>query len=387
MFKEKKRILILFEFGFIAYSPTTLQIYDALIQKGHHVDILTPIPAAPYDTVISNRNIFYTINTNNKLVRWIGKIIYYILTKIKFLKFFKILKIIDVYSFIRCFFILSKFSKIKGNYDRFIVSDLSLLFFLQYFYKVKADFLSLEIVEFYPKLMTYIDKNLIHSVIIQSEARYTHLFGNILKPKYFIQNAPTFDERLLSKVKYKDHLIFAGTALKGLCIFECLDFLMKFPEFKMTIKGKVPEDVNIVIKKDYHSLTHSGQLIVNSEFMENDEFITYISDYSIGLCFYDLKDVFFGNFNYRTAPSGKLYKYLAAGVPVIAIDIPGFDDVREYNAGILIDKLDPQSLKNAVDTIVLNYDVYRNNAIKLAIKNSFENTSKGFLETFQNEDK
>ena len=162
---------------------------------------------------------------------------------------------------------------------------------------------------------------------------------------------------------------------------------MKFPEFKMTIKGKVPEDVNIVIKKDYHSLTHSGQLIVNSEFMENDEFITYISDYSIGLCFYDLKDVFFGNFNYRTAPSGKLYKYLAAGVPVIAIDIPGFDDVREYNAGILIDKLDPQSLKNAVDTIVLNYDVYRNNAIKLAIKNSFENTSKGFLETFQNEDK
>ena len=53
------------------------------------------------------------------------------------------------------------------------------------------------------------------------------------------------------------------------------------------------------------------------------EYIKYVSNFRIGFCFYDW-NLIKNDFNYQTAPSGKLFVYLSAGLPVIVCNIPGF---------------------------------------------------------------
>ena len=67
-----------------------------------------------------------------------------------------------------------------------------------------------------------------------------------------------------------------------------------------------------------------------------------------------------------SAPSGKMFKYMAAGVPVVCSNISGFQFVKEFNCGILIDSLDEDTIENAVLTIRENYDLYVENTIKAA---------------------
>jgi glycosyltransferase involved in cell wall biosynthesis len=85
-------------------------------------------------------------------------------------------------------------------------------------------------------------------------------------------------------------------------------------------------------------------------------------------------------FNYHSAPSGKLFKYLAAGVPVIGIDIPGFGIIKEFNCGVLIKSLDPLTIKTAIEKIESNFDYYSFNCLRVAKEYSFDKTTRPFLE-------
>jgi glycosyltransferase involved in cell wall biosynthesis len=75
-----------------------------------------------------------------------------------------------------------------------------------------------------------------------------------------------------------------------------------------------------------------------------------------------------------------MFKYLAAGVPVVASNIIGFKFVLEFQCGVLIDGLSPEEIHKAVCKIRENYSFYVDNAIKAAKFYSFDRAIEPYLQ-------
>ncbi len=64
--------------------------------------------------------------------------------------------------------------------------------------------------------------------------------------------------------------------------------------------------------------------------------------------------------NYLDALPVKMFEYMAAGIPVIASDIPLWRGILESNdCGICVDPYDPAAIASAIDYFVLNPDIAR----------------------------
>ena len=164
--------------------------------------------------------------------------------------------------------------------------------------------------------------------------------------------------------------------------YHCLDYLVKYKNEKLTVQGAImPKDI-AKVNNEYKSLLEENRLILNRKYIENDEVVESLSNYEIGFCFYNFNVPVIRNnyFNYATAPSGKMFKYLAAGVPVVASNIIGFKFVTEFQCGILIDNLNPIEINNAIIKIRNNYDFYVANTIKTAKHFSFDKAIEPYLE-------
>ena len=72
--------------------------------------------------------------------------------------------------------------------------------------------------------------------------------------------------------------------------------------------------------------------------------------------------------------------YMAAGVPVIACNIPGFAFIEEFNAGILIDNYDPVTILNAAKKIEANYQAYQEACYRVAAHFDFRRNVKPYIE-------
>ena len=57
---------------------------------------------------------------------------------------------------------------------------------------------------------------------------------------------------------------------------------------------------------------------------------------------------------------------------MIGIDIPGLQCVRDFNAGILIQNLEPESIAMALTEIEKDYEAYVENCFKAAEHFSFD---------------
>ncbi len=76
--------------------------------------------------------------------------------------------------------------------------------------------------------------------------------------------------------------------------------------------------------------------------------------------------------------------YLAAGVPVIACNIPGFKFIEEYKAGVLINDYTPASIHKAVIEIENNYQSFQQNAYRAFEDMNFEKEAIKFKEYLLN---
>jgi len=125
-------------------------------------------------------------------------------------------------------------------------------------------------------------------------------------------------------------------------------------------------------------LIYQGSLVIDNSYLDGKDFINYISDFAIGFCFYDII-LTRSSFNYRTAPSGKLFSYYAAAVPVIALNIPGLSSVDEFKTGVLKDTYDPDVIMQAVEKILKNYKYYSNNCKTAADYYAFDRNCYQFM--------
>ncbi len=270
--------------------------------------------------------------------------------------------------------------KYKGNI--IIAVDPMPLFIAQKIFG-NVHFLSLEIIPQDPYLKK-IDFNKIISVIIQNPYRYNYLFNQKQIRTFYIQNSPTSRSKYMN-IESRDSFIWAGTILKDFAIFDCIELIKTYPQFSLTMKGGIEKKTRQEIEKKYKSLIDRNCLRIDNEYLKSEEYIKYVSQFKIGFCFYNWS-LIWNNFNYETAPSGKLFVYLAAGVPVIAPNIIAFKFLEDTESGILVDNYNPDTLYNAVIRIESNYEHYSKNAYKTFDLFSFEVNAIPFMNFLKNND-
>lgn len=269
---------------------------------------------------------------------------------------------------------------LKNNYRFILAVDIYALFIAQNSYCGAIHFISLEL-HYNTDFIKYINPEKIESIVIQRRDRYKYLFPNYeIKNIFYIQNTAFYKER---NIDFKNRnpfiLLHAGTSQDIFGIYAILNFISKNPAYQVYLKGSCLSNVKQDIHKLYNDEFYAGRIIIDEVYEKEDEITNFISQYYIGLCFYDLSYNKANNFNYLTAPSGKMFKYLAAGVPVIGSDIPGLSLIQEYKAGELIKDLSSHTILQAINKIKNNYDMYANNAIKLSQVLSFDKISEPYI--------
>jgi len=231
-------------------------------------------------------------------------------------------------------------------------------------------FLSLEIENRPNKFYQKFDINKIKSVFIQSKERYEYLFGDAKLQTFIVQNAPVFSESYIKHYP-RDRFIYGGAMHRWLGVMECIEFFNQYPEFKLVLKGGGDKKTIRLIHSTYEKLIKSERIKIDQSYLPSDKFLDFLSTFRIGFCFYSW-NLIESNFNYQTAPSGKLFMYLAAGTPVIACNIPGFQLVNEFRSGVLINDYKPETILAAVRKIESNYDAYSKACYEAARHYSFD---------------
>ena len=373
----KNRVLIVTLNDYIIYQPSILNLYDSLIGD-FEVCIVSFQPEYVTKQKDESRNVVYL------KPGYLARLFY---TKFDFL----VSKFISILSFVKLR--ISYYHRYYQVYlpkvlrswlqkrpvsegDIVIAVDLNSLIVCQKIYGA-VHFLSLEVENKESPLYRKVDATKISSIFVQSEARAEYMFPKLKCPRFIVQNAPVFKEEVLWR-KEKCDFIFAGTARKIFGIFECIDFVKEYRKYKMVQKGGGERKILNRIKRGYEQLIADGRLVLDSTYATSDQFIGFVSKFKIGFCFYSW-EVIEQYYNYRSAPSGKLFVYLAAGVPVIASKIEGFSFVSEYNCGILIDDYSPESIYKATQLIEESYETFSENCLKVARIYSFDKTVEPYL--------
>jgi glycosyltransferase involved in cell wall biosynthesis len=339
----KPRLVIVFPDEWLAYAPTILNLVRNLFDA-FTITILT-VDTGQYDhQEIGARCIYVRINLH------LGRL----------------LEIFGLYKYYKAIRLLSKSRQL--NADVAIGVDSVGLWVAQRRWS-RCHFLSLEAER--DHLFRHCRSTHIESVIIQTKARYRHLFkDDNARPVYFIQNAPAYDPVIIKTERHSHndqaHLIYFGNVIPRHGIYFCLDAILGQAHITLTLKGRIKPKVKQVIQRRYWSLLQSGRLILDEHYLDQDEVVAYLSKFSIGFCLYDFNRIKANDFNYLTVPSGKLFSYYAAGVPVIGNNIPGLKSVDDFQAGILINDLSASEITATIQKILSDYQIFKKNCIKAA---------------------
>jgi len=220
----------------------------------------------------------------------------------------------------------------------------------------------------------------IAAAIIANEERCEKLQLPVSVKNFLVPNSSIFKNFDMNLSKRKG-LVYCGTTIPQWGINYYLDYLNHYEQSRITIKGAVNEWFLDQVKQRYSHLLDSGRLILNTNYIENNQLSQFLSNYEIGLCLYDM-DLIKPNkrFNQLTGSYGKLFSYIAAGVPVIATNLPGMKLVQQYNCGVLLDEHSPLAIHQAIQTIMKDYQSMVNGCISLAQAYSFDKKIKSFID-------
>ncbi|HYE54535.1 MAG TPA: hypothetical protein VD996_06815, partial [Chitinophagaceae bacterium] len=150
-------------------------------------------------------------------------------------------------------------------------------------------------------------------------------------------------------------------------------------QYRLVLKGGANKRSMEFIRETYGHLITSGRITIDNTYLPEDQFTDYLSAFRIGFVFYSWHDIR-NNFNFYSAPSGKLFMCLAAGTPVIACNIPGFAFVKEFGVGVLIDDYEPATIHAALEEIESDFENYSARCYKAAEHFSFDKAVQPYIQ-------
>jgi glycosyltransferase involved in cell wall biosynthesis len=365
----KKKALVLTLNDYIIYQPSILNLYD-FMQDSFEVTIVSFLPQHATKTKDETRNIIY-LETNFFLKQFFQKADFFLSHAFRFIN-----KLFPGKTYYYLYYnkylpwiLKSAIRKHQWKADVVIAADFPALHVAQQTYG-SVHLVSLEIENNTNPIHKKIDRSKVKSVFIQSMERYEYLFPQIQLPVFYVQNAPVFDRQKKFGYDRKD-FIWAGAMERRLAVMDCIRFFDTYPAFRLVLKGGGDKKSLRKINENYAHLLAADRIMIDRSYLPAASFLDFLAHFRIGICFYSW-ELINANFNYATAPSGKLFMYLAAGVPVIACNIPGFKLVEEFGAGVLVDDFEPATILNAVKIIEADYSRFSEGCFKAAAHYSFD---------------
>lgn len=104
---------------------------------------------------------------------------------------------------------------------------------------------------------------------------------------------------------------------------------------------------------------HGDRVSLSTELVSESELPDLVASAAVGLVLYGPR---FDNDRLTSRSSEKLALLLRSGVPVVTFGYPGYELIRDYGCGVLINSLD--ELPNAVRTILADRNAYAENAVR-----------------------
>lgn len=152
-------------------------------------------------------------------------------------------------------------------------------------------------------------------------------------------------------------MIYSGGARKKYLI----DYLSGFYAVKsvpIVFAGTFDEWSRIELIKLHKA---NPNIRMEQQVLDSDEYTKYLQRYAVGLvCYSKSAD---DNVNYIGLSSGKFFKHLSLGQPVITIGCPRLSrEVKKYGLGIAVN--DATQIEGAYKQIMDQYDFYRDNVIR-----------------------
>lgn len=172
----------------------------------------------------------------------------------------------------------------------------------------------------------------------------------------FIPNSYIFDETKVVPVGQTGVVYTGGIKrdfLQGQ--FKNLKEVKKTP---LTLSGRIDSWCKGEMKKLRNT---NANIRLLEQILSIDQYTNYLQQYAVGLVWYSPLREDEGRY-YMGLSSGKMFKHLSLGQPIIASNCRGITEiVNKYKLGIVIDNI--SELDDAYDEIMRNYLYYRENVI------------------------
>lgn len=113
--------------------------------------------------------------------------------------------------------------------------------------------------------------------------------------------------------------------------------------------------------------------------LSTEEYTKYLKQFSVGLVWYSPLKEDEAHY-YMGLSSGKMFKHLSLGQPVIAVKCPGISrEINKYKMGVVIDSI--SELETAYEEIMKHYSYYQNNVLRVyRTKYDFKRVVEPFLD-------
>lgn len=172
-----------------------------------------------------------------------------------------------------------------------------------------------------------------------------------------IPNSYVYKEDELVPVGQKG-IVYAG-GIKYDFLVKQFDNLKDVKNVSLTFSGHIDPWCKERIKKLKHT---NPNIIFENQLLSIDEYTKYIQRFAVGLVWYSSLKKDEANY-YMGLSSGKMFKHLSLGQPIIVTRCPGVAEVvNRYKLGVVIDNI--SEVERAYNIIMKNYSYYRENVIR-----------------------
>ncbi len=297
----------------------------------------------------------------------------------------KIIRILKLFSLYRFFWLAFNVFRLRRQDFDLVIGVDSLGYLITRLFFTDPIYFSLHIRN---SLSTLLCMKLgIRNMVIQTQQRLEQTFDkSTYRPTkvWFIQNNPIIDRnktRPQNKNTQGFKIVYFGNVAKNAYGIEnCIETLRHVADdITLTMKGPVTTDYHKELESSYGDLIVSGRLSFDSEYIAQAAVIDWLEEFDLGFCFYDEERIRNGDPNMISPPSGKLFNYLAAGLPVIGSKLDGLKIVTEFGVGILLEHQNPAQIGVSVTEIRGSREKYRRGTLQAASQNDFRTMAERFL--------
>lgn len=347
--------LIIFPNDWAAYSPTLLNLVRML---GEDVSVRVVTLSSRFDVSALDRSRFVFVRLHPYLTKILGQL--------------QLLRIV-------AFFLLIWRARTE-NAATMIGIDSAGALVAQLLSPKPYFFISLEVDR--GLFFRMLRRRRIAAMAIQTRERLEYLFGGPSQDiqTFLVHNAPILKRAPTAKPAPNGpaRCVFFGAAIREHAIMECLRAVQAAGSWTLTVKGMMPADVRDSIDRQFGELIESGRLVLDHGYVDQSEVVDYLRQFDIGFCLYNFQHIRKIDFNYLSCPSGKMFSYFGAGLPVVGTDILGLRPVPENDAGVLVKGLSPATIDSAVQAVTQNYERYSSGSARAAVRYDFLSSAAQF---------